>query len=260
LLKFIISPTSRYDSEALGKVKNFISLFPHYFSLQSQKDFIKWCFFDYNMLVLFYCISTYLLLKSRKYKAFLFQFFSILFFVFFVTICYYESAPQFYMENLFLPLVIMVCVPLLFIRNSIFKHPKLFLFLVFVFTLRLFFIAWNHQKFSKRLEWHDTFLQKTSNTIYKKIIVPELAVDNANLIMTWGLGYELFLYQAINHKHITTSLLTVPNPKDYEWAISNNKIFIGNWSNYNYESLNKNYFILTDTSNYVVIQTLDSIK
>jgi hypothetical protein len=250
-------PSGGYDETAFAKLNNFRSLFPCYLQQPSVKNFIRWCFFDYHLLIglLLYLIVIFYRTKSRKSMyIMLFSFFG---YTATVLICYPGTVPQFYMENLLLPLSLFVLVPFLFNHAFQIRSRIFWKYLVLFLSIRLFFIALNHTKFTRRINWEKELLIQTEQRPDRKLMVPESIVPAGTTIMNWGLVYELLLLSSLQKNKESRSIFFTENPDDYRWALPGKNTFITQWGIWDYRQLPKKYFRFTDTGSYRIINQLN---
>jgi hypothetical protein len=67
VFKNLVLPRAEYDMQAMGRAKNLRTLFPNYFNLQSNKDFLHWCLVDYGFLILIFGINCFFYFFQKNY-------------------------------------------------------------------------------------------------------------------------------------------------------------------------------------------------
>ena len=237
-----------YESNATGKVKNFISFFPDYFSLKSNKIFLTTLFKEYYMLVILLIILIVAYLKRRKYKELAFVLFAFLAYMLLVNISYPDGADRFYIENLYLPLSVFVIIP--FVTDRYFYGlPYFKVFIILLISIRIFHIAYTHKFYTARITYLKDYLKKTEALPQKKQVISKKYFPMDTLVMFWASPYEFWLLSTYQGGDTRSILITDDLPSRY-WLKGYNKKFITTWEAVDYGELPKRYFPLRDTSYY----------
>jgi hypothetical protein len=243
-----------YDSQAIGGLNNFITYFPYYFHIQSNKNLFGYFIHDYYFLPLLLIASTIFYLKSKQYKKIILLLIFFIGYCLLVNVSYPNGAEQFYLENQYLILSFIVALPFVLDVLPKLKKPQVqFAILCLICLVGLFRIAGTHQIYTNRLDWNRNLLAKTKGLSNKKIIIPSHKVPIDTVFMTWGSSYEFWLLSSIENG-VSRSIIIEEIQNEFDWAIPSNKTFITKWGTFNYEELNKKYFIFTDTTNYIKMQ------
>jgi hypothetical protein len=240
-----------YDSHSMGGLKNFISLFPNYFTIPSNINFLNYLLKDYYLLILAGIIILTYCIKNKSYAQLIFIFGSFLGYLALINVSYPNGPEQFYIESLYLPLSLMVFFPLV---DYVFRTlPKkiLLMGLCAVIFIRLFHIFNTHHLYTDRVSYISQFLEETKNHENKKLIVAADQLDENKLLMTWGFSYECWLISTIETGE-TRSVVAKENPSELNWALGKNKSFITKWGLFDYKDLPEQYFVFRDTSNYII--------
>ncbi len=238
-----------YDLEALGKISNFIELFPNYLHLESNQLFIHDLYGKFIFLSLGLLVVLFGYIVQKNWLKLTWTTLSFLGYVFIINVCYPHNVQPFYMENLYLPLSVFVSIPLVFDILKI-KHFKIwFLLFLAMITIRVSQIYSCHQTYTDRLSYLDSILQENKATKKRKKIVSLESVDKDKLMMTWASCYEFWLLSTIRFND-THSILISKNPEELVWAKEKNKVFITNWGIFDYSQLNEKYFVFSDSSHY----------
>jgi hypothetical protein len=241
---------SEYEQNALRNTENIYS--GHYFDLYANRRFLSLCISRFYWLpilfvstIIFYCI------KKRWAKLILFFFFS-LGYPLFVNICY--PGPEvagFYIENLYLPLGIIISLPFIFdvlLKLKTRMAAAVVVLIILTGTLRIYFA---HTPYTKRLNWEKSFLEKNAGP--KKLIVSDKMVPNDFLMMTWGTPYEFWILSEITYGK-TSSLIISDKPAALAGDANNTKAFVTWWGSFPYSELPPKYFHLPDsTSKYSLL-------
>jgi hypothetical protein len=244
---------SPYESHALGGLKNFIRLFPDYFTLYSHQRFLANCLTKYYWVpVVFFAIVVHYY-RSKDWKKLWFFLAAFFGYLFLINISYpNNSTSSFYIENMYVPLALILAVPFVFdvlpsLANSL--YPQLFI-VVFLLTCCIrFFTA--HGTYTERLNWERNILAKYGE---KKAIISAAKVNAGILGMLWGTPYEFWLLSTLETGR-TASLIIDEEPRKRDWAWNLNKSMLVNWNVFPYSQLPVRYFHFTDTTTgYIVIE------
>jgi len=244
-IKTLFFATS-YDSQSMEGINNIFILFPSYFTLDSNIQFLSDLITDYYLVLIgLILVLVYYLFKERFFLFFL----VFLFFVgyaFLVNISYPQGAAKFYMENLYLPLSIFVAFPLAFdLFPSIgFKYFGFILLLGCL--LRCTHIYCQNTPYSERVDY---LLEMIDSCSEDKVIRAPSEEEEKILQMVWATPYEIWLLSTIKTGE-TKSMVLIDNPEELNWARDRNKSFITKWGVFDYENLPERYFNFQDTSPY----------
>ena len=242
-----------YDRHALSGVKNFIKLFPDYFTLYSDRQFLIDCLKKYYWLPIgFACIVTLYVRRSEWNKLLLFVSF-FLGYLLLVNVSYpTEATPMVYMENQYLPLALVLAYPIVFDLLPALNNKNLatsILLLVIVSACIRFYTT--HIKYSARLNWERAVLNEYADN---KVIIGSQKLNAGILQMLWGTPYEFWLLSTIE-KGKSASIIIDEDPTSRPWIVEQKKFLIVNWNIYPYDQLNPKYFQFTDTtSGYMIIK------
>jgi len=187
---------SAYEQHSLSGLKNFVTQFPDYFTLYSNKRFLS------NSLTKYYWIPVVLVAVSvvyfrnkdwRKLGFFLCAFFGYLFLV---NISYPTPVtPQFYIENLYLPLSFILALPFVFDVMPVLQAKKLALPVAVLMVLTACIrINMAHSTYTDRLSYERAYLDKYDS---QKVIIKATPTDMDTLQLVWSSAYELLLLSAL---------------------------------------------------------------
>lgn len=237
-----------YDSTAMSGVKNFMTFFPDYLSLASNKQFLSEVINKYYVLVLLFLGMTFWYIKTRKFiKAFLVTaFFGG--YLLLVNVSYPQGADSFYLENLYLPLSIFVIIPfVLDVKMDIKKYYVLLIMMVL--GLRLVHIGLNHDLYTERVNLLKGYMHETKDLSQKKIVISEDNFPKDTLLMSWATPYEFWLLSTLSDGE-SRSIMITDNMSDVEWTKDYNNKFVTKWGAFDYSELSGRYFIFNDTTFY----------
>jgi hypothetical protein len=241
LIKVIFFKTT-YDTNSMSGVKNFVGLFPNYINLQSNRDFVKWLLKDYYTIVIFTIAVIIFYLKKRKFMRLLLFAASSLVLVALINVCYFYGQFQFYLEPQYSILSIFISFPLVYDILPQVKIKIIPVFLVSCIILCSVFRIFNSARiYTERLNWFRKELSLTSG----KVIIKEQDVPIKILKLTWGSAYEFWLLSTLETNQSRSVIIEgIPHEFDGE---NNKKVFLTKYGAYDYDQLNKKYFIFNDT-------------
>jgi len=248
-----------YDSSAMGGLKNFLTLFPDYFTLTSNKNFIRYIFTDYYLIPISFILLVYFYIKQQDFKKL------SLFLVFFVgyllliNVTQAKGAEQFYIESLYLPLSIMLIIPLVFDVKKLLPAKYWMPVLILVVSVRLTHIGLAHTTYTKRVNYLKTYVKENNTPKTKKIIVDPSYFSKDILKMTWASPYEFWLLSTI-YTGKTQSVLISEKPEKLAWAIPTRDAFVTPWGVFKYEDFPNRYFNFQDTNAYVLQTNSEEIE
>lgn len=248
LLKFYFFRTS-YDVGALSGMQNFASLFPDYLHIASNRRFLEYLIKDYYMIPL---ISLLVFSKYSKDKALikgLFLIASLLGYTLLINVSYVQEVPQFYIENFYLPLSLMVIFPLVFEVWPKLSDRIFWTSMIIILVIRIIHICMAHDPYTVRLDWMRGYMESTDS----KLIVSDDKVPLDTLMMTWASPYEFWLLSEIETGN-TRSIVIDQNPEIHRWASDKKNVFITKWGYFPYAELPKRYLTFKDSTAYEFIE------
>jgi len=248
---FIIKATifsNEYDSSSMSGLRNFVTLFPNYFTY-SSKQFLLYCFRDYYFVsILLVVLSAFYLIKKSYLKLILML--SFFFgFALLVNIFFSDVKEQFYMEGQYLVMSLFVILPFIYdflpiIRNNSVK-TGLVLCVIFVSLFRIYN---THYMYTERLNWNRNLLAETANLKNPKLIINRDQIPIDKLLMTWGSSYEFWLISTVEQGE-SRSIIITDKENELDWTMHKRKIFLSRWDFKKYSELNPKYLKFNDTIN-----------
>ncbi len=240
-----------YDRGALSQGKNIIKLFPNYLTIHSNIQFISSCQYHYYWIpICFTGITLFYISKKAWFKMALFTGTSIFYILLINIILSDPGIPQFYIENMYLPLGIIIGLPLVFeLVPSLGNKFAAFIFTSIIITaaIRIYI---SHAPYSKRLLWEVDFLK---THIDKKIIIDQELIPLDTLMMTWGTPYEFWILSTVYYNK-SASIFITPKPDDFlPHSKPIDKELITEWGNLHYNSFPKTYFKFSDTTSPYIL-------
>jgi hypothetical protein len=242
---------TQYDSAALNGVSNFRELFPNYFTIQSNKNFVRYVLHDYYFLVILLALNCLYYLRKRSYKPMLLMLAAFGGYLLLVNITYHGGADQFYLENQYLVLTVFVALPFVCDILPAMK-PRIPLIFVSVIALVGLVRIWHtHDFYTARLNWNRRLLAQTAAVPQQKLVIAPDKAPKDTLLMTWAASYEFWLLSTIEGG-ATRSVIIEDNTGEFDGSMGNNKAFISKWGVFDYNQFPQRYFHFTDSSSVYI--------
>ena len=240
-----------YDLTAMSGLKNFKTLFPNYFNLQSNRDLLRYFLHDYYVAAGLLLALAVLYFRRRAWSPLGLLLCFFVGYAALVNISNPKGADQFYMENQYLLLSFFVALPAAYdlfpiLKRAVFQQALLGIIIIFCIIRIVLVQPFYHQ----RLEWNRAVLTQTAALSNTKVILPAEAAPLPVLLMTWGSSYEFWLLSMLDGGP-ARSVIIEEKAGEFDWALDQNKAFITKWGVFSYAELKGPYFPFTDTGSYV---------
>lgn len=217
---------SGYDSYKMGGLTNFISLFPNYFTTPSWKFFFSKLLTDYLVFsVLFVVIVSYYIVKGF-YGKLLFFILATTGYIFLIHVSFYYVARDNYMQNMLLPLGLMVGLPFFFEIAPKMPAVALTFLLAITMVFRLSMIYREHKAFSERLTYVTSLLNYTRQYACNRFYIPEEHLSREKLGPIWGLSYETLLLSGMISPDSVRTIETEEVIKRRPLLLNSDNVFI----------------------------------
>ena len=251
-VKYRVLKLDWYDAMSLERANAFGELWPHWFDIQSNRDFLHWCLRDYYLIPLLLAVNTMFYLRQKNWlKAGLSTAFP-LGFVLMVNIPFHQGDNQFYLENLYLPLAVFAAVPFVFDVWPALPAPRWqWATLTALVLVSLFRMYQTHKPWTARLHWEQELLEQTRRRPNRKLLLTELQAPMDKLVLSWGSAYEFLMLSALEHPDSARCILVDEAPERFDTLLAKPRLFLGEFKNYRFDELPAHYFHLTDTTAYV---------
>lgn len=235
-----------YDQSALSNLANLSKYYPNYLSLPTNKQFLTYLLKDYYLLVIPALLSFWYCLQQKRYLLFATCLFFSLGYLFMVNIIFVDSRFQFYLESQYIPLVCFLSFPFVMgIRDGFYSKP----FAITLVNIMILVSTWGILNTSKFYKARLSCIERIYKSYPDKSILASKLLDENLLYYEWGLPYETWLLSTISEGKSKSMLSTEFKEKTLKQQL-NPKVWIGSFTEYNYDSLNKNYFIMDSTLLY----------
>ncbi|MEI8280714.1 MAG: hypothetical protein WCG87_13230 [Bacteroidota bacterium] len=252
IIKNLIFKTP-YESAAMNSSGKLINTFPHYFQIYSNKRFLQNCITKYYwMPVIGIAISAHYFITKQWAKMLLFCTFFVAYLLL-INVSYPgRDTSNSYIENLYMPLGIIIALPFVFDLLPLLDTKKLaypaFTIILITGCIRMY---GSHSAYTQRLDWERRFLNDNGS---KKLLIDFKKVPTDTLMLVWATPYEFWLLSTIENHH-SASITISDDPNGIAWGISNSKAFLPAWGSFPYSDLPKQYFPFDDTvSAYTLIK------
>ncbi|HRO42518.1 MAG TPA: hypothetical protein PL009_06770 [Flavipsychrobacter sp.] len=241
--KFVF--TTSYDDSAMGNLRKFITFFPDYFTLSTNKEFLKACVSKFYAFPIFLFVVVFYYFRQRQWRL---LFLLLAFtggYLLLINVSYEATgATAYYMENMYLPLSIFVGLPMVYLVLS---HPRMYslasILIVLMVVGGVFRIWFFREPYVARLAWMQSLLQQHGN---EKLVIDEQDIPKEKLMMTWGTPYEFWLLST-SETGKTASIVITENAAQLNWTMDRKDAFVTVWGVFPYEEFGNNYFRFTDT-------------
>ncbi len=252
LVKFVAFKTPA-EVHSMGGMKNFFTLFPDYFNTYANRNFLTGCITKYYWIPLVFFSVVVVYIKSGAWRRLVWFTGCFIGYLGLINISYHSSAtPQFYIENLYLPLAVFLALPFVWDVLPILHRRKLaipvFALILLTGCIRMYA---THPVYTNRLAYDRTLLDKFGT---KKVIAQATSQDTTALILVWGAPYECLLLAAVE-RNKTASIVLDDNPAQRIWAGTHKSAIVVNYNIIPYMDIDKRYFRFEDTSTiYAIIK------
>lgn len=251
-VKYRVLPLDWYDAQALERANVFGDLWPHWFDIQSNRDFLRWCRTDYYFVPLLTLLNAgFFFWKKQVLRAGLVLAAPVAF-VLLVNVPFHAGDNQFYLENLYLPLGLFAAVPFVFgVLPGLLPANRVWIPVAVVAAVGLVRIGLAHRPWTDRLYWERDFLAKTAPLEHRKLLLHDNQVPMDTLILSWGTAYEFLMLSALEHPDSARCLLVDESPERFDSLLARPRLFLGEFKNYPFEALPARYFRPADGDGYV---------
>jgi hypothetical protein len=251
VLKYFVLPLDWYDAMSLERAKAFAELWPNWFSLKSQRDFLRWLAADYYLMAAVIGLNVAYFLFRRHWVLGAWCAAAPTGFVFLVNVPHHYGAHQFYMENLYLPLALMAAVPLVFgMLSEVVRPSRMWIVVAVLAAAGVVRIVQAHRPWTARVRWEQDFLTKTEALSHRKWILAETQVPMDTLLMSWGSAFEFLMLSALKNPDSSRCIIIDETPERFDSLRRRPNLFLGEFKNYPFEALPERYFRIRDTSEY----------
>lgn len=237
--------TNPYDAVAAGQRSNMLRLFPNWINLASNRILLANFLGKFIWMPVSFLLVGGVLIKQRKWIQLMLVAGASGAYLLLVNTTYpHDNTPDFYIENLYLPVALILGLPLVYDVFPVLDKRKLLLpvFLLIVLS-GLARIYMSHYHYTERVNWERRFLTQHKD---EKLLVAATEPMLDTLTMTWGTPFEFWLLSTTEYGK-TASIVISEDADALTYAMDKTTSFLGPWELVPYKQLPRQYFILTDT-------------
>ena len=250
-VKYKILPLDWYDAMSMSRAEAFRELWPHWWNIQSNRDFIHWTLTDYYLWPVFWAGAVGLLWRRGFRWAAAWAAVFPLAYILLINVPFHAGDQQFYLENMYLPLALMVGLPVVMM---LFEAPTgsrrtrwAWWALVLVLGARTGHIVWRQAAWGARLEWVETLAMRPDNP--PKMLIKEEKLPKDLLKFTWGIPYETALLTALEGPQAVR--LVFPAHAISDSLAGQKRLFLGSFKHYPFDQLPAFYLQPDTRTGYV---------
>lgn len=244
--------TPSYESNRMISIADYIESVGNFFKFQSTINFWDYLLTDYYMLIVLGLAATFLYVRNRSWGKLGLMLGGLIANLLIVHINISWGPEQFYIENQYLGMSLMVILPFVFDLSKILKSKHLLIIITLIVLIRIIDISLNHKIFTDRLQWLRKYMHTTEQLDNKKLIVNENRTPLDTLFMSWATPYEFWVLSTIETGE-TRSILIIGDPHKKDDVLNEHKSFFTPYEEIPYHELQEPYFMLNDTSQYHIL-------
>lgn len=250
--------TDGYDAQSMEMKNNIKNLFPNYFDTYSNIRFVKNWFRIYYWIPISVAIVLAVVAYKKQWLKFLFLLSAFVGFILLVNVSYPTGGTlEFYIENLYMPLSLILALPLVYdVLPKLNKYNLSVILILLICTTGLVRIFIWHRAYDGRVDWIRGYYTQHQD---QKIVVDNSVAPANTMLMTWASPYEFWLLSTLETGK-TASINIAENIEDYRWAQFEKKSFLATWGIYEYGTLNERYFNFTDTATTYLYRGADATR
>jgi hypothetical protein len=187
-----------YDDQRIDSLSNFVTLFPNYLMIHSNRLFVTYSLDDYflAMMMLATVVGFYIRRREWLKLSWLIVFFGG--YLLLINISLANGVARFYLELQYQPLAFMIAVPfVLEALPALVPRQVAFWLIAIILLSRVAMIFAHREPYAARLNWHRTTIERVAPLEGNRFLIAEQDVPMEKLIMGWASGYESLLISTI---------------------------------------------------------------
>jgi len=234
-----------YDAQAGLGLEHFQQLYPHYLTLDTNKQFYHNMLQHYQVVPFLLLALGVLYVVRHSWLKLLLLVLATAAYILLINVSYEGSgAPRYHLEAQYAPLAFMIAVPVAFDLLPVLFIRRLALpFLALVAAVFIVRVVDASHLYANRVRWLKEMLVKHGD---EKIVFPSAAMQDGTMLQNWGTPYEWWLLSTI-HTGKSASLIVHDNPDNLTTDMQRNDAFITRWGTFPYHELPKRYFHFSDS-------------
>jgi len=216
---------------------NFEKYYPNFHEIPSHQTFLNECLHHYYFFPILLILASlgylFQIFKRNNKIAFPFLKLGLIlgFCLSYITINHILAPTtfhRFYYETNYLPLSLVVTIPILFDFIPAYgEHKSYFFIFGIILLIRLNTIFFNHKVYTNRLDWMEEKMEIGHQRGHHKIIIPLEEAPYKKHTMDWALSYESLLLSKSRRPHQPASLLlTSKNYHQHECVLENTNCYM----------------------------------
>lgn len=259
-LKTFVFPVAKDDLGKLVGLKDIFHSLVHFYELESLKNFffhLPLYYFSIPLILISYLILNNKTDLKRTLLVILFP----IGYLGLILFSYPNGAEVFYIENMYLPLGLMLGSPFIFEILPKFKHKNYGLLLIIgLILINIIRIPLVGKKYTDRLRYTNSLLSEMSNKSVDRIILNEKETQMNILRMSWSMCYESILLSSLKQNH-PRSIFICTDKNEFKTE-GTKDWFITPWGALRVSELNQKYFKLKyrDYQNNIELDTAQGYK
>lgn len=239
---------TKYDRGSMSTIKNFYRLFPNYLDIESNHRFLKLCLTHYYWMPIVLVFIVYCYVRRKKHLQLSLCLVSFALYLLLVQVCYPNvdiNTPDCYPENLYLPLAVILGLPLIWDVINGFQHNFL---AALILTMLLISYAtrpfYTKSFYQKRQALLSNFIKQHQS---EKLVAHTRHAHMEHEPIMWASPYEIWLLSTLHNKQ-TASLILTDSVDKYGWMTNEGgNIFITTWGYSQHHELPPRYFVFRDS-------------
>lgn len=258
--KVMLTPKNTYEGDLFSEFLKSPSMIFDLPNFYSTNFFIKRIFGLYLWVVILELILVVYLIFKKEYLKLFWQVSFPVFFLLISLLTYNKGYSDMLMERSFMPLALLVSIPLL---NEIIEHDNrykiyklTFLSLIIVFSFNT--IYEQGKVFRDRTRFNLEVLTKTAKLPNRKFIVESSELQKHHYT-GWSYSFETLLLSSITDDMPMQTIFPANNIDEVSKYKEHNDVFLGAdfWMEWSIDQLNQKYFKLSKELPYAVVKIDD---
>lgn len=244
LFKSLFLKTGTYESGKMGGVKNFLVLFPNYFTTKSTCFFFHQLVGDYAGYFLIVILVVGYYLKKRIYSKMAWVVSGMTVYLLLVNVSFPDLEQSTYLQNLHLPLGFMIALPLVFDVLPNTKPVAWITALIVLFVFRFGMIYQSHNFYTNRVTALRVLMEKSKVQTTNKFWIEDTALVPEVYGETWALSYETLLLSSIPSPDSTRTIEMQSVVEQNAFLLDADYVFINRYHSWDGNTLPSKYFNL----------------
>lgn len=239
--------STAYESNSIHASSAILTGFTSWFTLESFQSFIRNCAGNFIWIPVCTVLVMGTFIIRRRWLSLALFVSALLGYLLLIQATYPTSATvPLYIENLYLPVAIIIGLPLVFYVFPELYKKKGFIPMALLVAISLSFfgrVYINRNTYKGRIDWERGYMALNPG---KKLMVAETPELRSILILSWGSPYEFWLLSTME-KGRTENIIISDRIDEITYSKDDTKSLATSWGAFPYATLPSNYFICNDT-------------